>query len=131
MDPDQFYQSRKQEWELLNALVEKAQKDVKRLSTRDIERFASLYRATSSDLALARRDFPGHHITQYLNHQVARAHSILYQGEALAVNRIVNFAVRGFPQLFRGAFIYTLAAFLMFAIPAVTAGLGVSASPKS
>ena len=81
MNVDEFYQSRRQEWELLNTLVERAQKAPQRLSTADIARMAGMYRAASSDLALAKRDFPRHRITRYLNQVVARAHSVLYQGE--------------------------------------------------
>jgi len=131
MKTDEFYQSRKQEWELLSSLVELAQKDIKRLSTQDIERLASLYRAISSDLAVARRDFPRHPLTQYLNQLVARAHGTLYQGEPLAFNRLVEFAGRGFPRLFRETFIYTLAAFVMFAVPALAAGIQIAAEPGS
>jgi len=131
MNVDEFYQSRKQEWDLLNNLVERAQKDTRRLSTADINRLASLYRAASSDLALAKRDFPRHRITQYLNQIVARTHAILYQGEPLAWNRIVDFALRGFPRLFRETFIFTLASFLLFVIPAFVTGLSTFKSPGS
>ncbi len=131
MNVDEFYQSRKQDWELLSNLVEKAQLDVGRLSTGDIERLASLYRAASSDLALAKRDFPRHRVTGLLNRLVARTHALLYQGEPLALNRFVEFARRGFPRLFRETFIYTLAAFLMFIIPALAAGISAAASPSS
>ncbi len=100
MNVDEFYQSRKQEWELLSGLIERAQKDTRHLATTDIERLASLYRAASSDLALARRDFPRHRVTQYLNQMVARAHAVLYQGEPLAWNRIVEFFPARFPAPF-------------------------------
>ncbi len=131
MNIDEFYQSRRQEWELLTNLIERAQRDARRLSTADIEQFASLYRAASSDLALAKRDFPRHRITRYLNQVVARAHSILYQGEPLAWKRIVDFALRGFPRLFRETFIFTLIAFLMVVIPASVAGFATAASPQA
>jgi len=131
MNIDEFYQSRRQEWELLSTLLERAQKDARRLSTLDIEKLACLYRAASSDLALAKRDFPRHRVTQYLNQIVARTHSVLYQGEPLAWNRIVDFALRGFPRLFRETFIFTFIAFLLFAIPALVAGMTTAASPPS
>lgn len=131
MDINEFYTSRKQEWESLSTLLERAQKDVRLLSTSDVERLASLYRAASADLALAKRDFPRHRITQFLNRLVARAHSILYQGEPLAWNRLVNFFLRGFPRLFRETFIYTLTAFLLFSVPALVAGMVASHSPDS
>jgi len=131
MNMDELYQSRKKEWETLNELVERAQADARRLSTADIEKLASLYRAVSSDLALAKRDFPRHRITQYLNQMVARAHAVLYQGKPLAWNYLVEFALTGFPRLFRETLIFTFAAFLMFTIPAVTAGVAAAYSPRS
>jgi uncharacterized membrane protein SpoIIM required for sporulation len=131
MDSNEFYQSRRQEWELLSSLVEKAQLDVRQLSPRDVERLASLYRAATSDLALAKRDFPRMDVAHYLNQLVARSHAVLYQGEPLALNRIRDFMTMGFPRLFRETFIFTLIAFLMFAIPATAAGISTAISPQS
>ncbi len=131
MNSNAFYQSRRQDWELLGRLVERAGHDVRRLSSEDIERLASLYRATASDLALAKRDFPRHPVTQYLNQLVARAHSILYQGEPLAFNKLRDFVTAGFPRLFRQTFIFTFISFLMFALPALAAGLSIAVSPAS
>ena len=131
MKIDDFYESRKQEWESLNALLQRAQKDVRILSTSDVEQLASLYRDASADLALAKRDFPKHRITKYLNQLVARAHSMLYQGEPLAWNKLVDFALRGFPRLFRGTFIFTLTAFLLFGVPALAVGFVTANSPQS
>jgi len=131
MNSNEFYQSRRQDWEVLSKLVERAQLDASRLSPQEIERLASLYRAASSDLALAKRDFPRQQTTQYLNHLVARAHAILYQGEPLAFNRISSFVTGGFPRLFRETFIFTFMAFLMVALPALAAGISTAVSPES
>ncbi len=131
MNYDDFYQARRQDWESLSGLVETAQKNIHRLSPPDAQRLASLYRAATSDLALAKRDFPRYPATPYLNQLVARAHGILYQGEPLAVNRLRDFVTVGFPRLFRETFIFTLIAFLMFAIPATAAGIGTATAPQS
>ena len=131
MNADEFYQSRKKEWASLSTLVERAQKNVGGLTPREVESLASLYRAASSDLALAKRDFPRHQLTQFLNQLVARTHAILYQGEPLALNRLWEFAARGFPRLFRETFAFTFAAFLMFAIPALAAGFSVGRDPAA
>jgi uncharacterized membrane protein SpoIIM required for sporulation len=131
MNVDEFYQSRRQEWELLNILVERAQKDARRLSTADIARMAGMYRAASSDLALARRDFPRHRVTRYLNQVVARAHSVMYQGEPLVWRRILDFVLRDFPRIFRETFIFTFIALLMLVIPAVSAGITTAVSPAA
>jgi uncharacterized membrane protein SpoIIM required for sporulation len=131
MNSDEFYQSRRQAWDRLSRLVEQAQQDPGRLSPGDVDQLASLYRAVTSDLALARRDFPRYPVTQYLNQLVARAHAVLYQAEPLAFDRILEFAARGFPRLFRETFIFTLIAFLMFAVPAAAAGISTFVWPQS
>lgn len=131
MNVDRFYQSRRQEWELLSNLIGRGQQDVHLLSPQDIERLASLYREASSDLALAKRDFPNHQVTRYLNQLVARAHALVYQGEPVAFNRLVEFVTGGFPRLFRETAVFTLAAFLMFALPALASGIGVAVDVAS
>jgi uncharacterized membrane protein SpoIIM required for sporulation len=130
MNSDEFYQSRKQEWERLDQLVELGRKDIRKLGPQDIERLASLYRAVTSDLALAKRDFPHQHVTRSLNQLVAGAHAILYQGEPLAFNRLAEFAGRGFPRLFRETLLFTAAAFLLFTLPALIAGVSIAAEPR-
>lgn len=131
MNIDEFYQSRKHEWELLSSLIERVQKNAKSLSPTDVNHLASLYRAASSDLALAKRDFPRHRVTQFLNQLVARTHSILYQGEPLIWKNLIAFALVGFPRLFRETFSFTFSAFLMFIIPALISGFSVASSPDS
>lgn len=126
MNVDKFYQSRRKEWELLSHLLDSGQRDIHRLSPQDVEMLASLYREASSDLALAKRDFPNHQVTRYLNQLVARAHALLYQGEPIAFRRLWEFVTSGFPRLFRETAVFTLAAFLMFTIPALVAGFGIA-----
>ena len=58
---------------------------------------ARLYRATTSDLALAQRDFPRNEVTVYLNQLVARAHAVVYRSEPLALKTVVAFCNHGFP----------------------------------
>lgn len=117
MDTETFVQSRRIEWTRLDDLVSRASKGLGRLSESDIKEMGYLYRAVTSDLALARRDFPGQRVTLYLNQLVGRAHSVIYRGEPLGLKRIVRFATHGFPQVFRESAIYILAATSMFAIP--------------
>ncbi len=131
MTSDEFYQSRKQQWELLTQLIDRGENGLRQLSPQEIAQLASLYRAASSDLALAKRDFPRQPVTQYLNQLVARSHAMLYQGESLAFNRIRDFVTAGFPRLYRETFLFTLAAFLLFSIPALGAGISTALSPAS
>jgi hypothetical protein len=67
MRVDEFYQSRKGDWETLSKLLDQSQKDMRGLSETQVREMARLYRATTSDLALAKRDFPRNEVTAYLN----------------------------------------------------------------
>jgi uncharacterized membrane protein SpoIIM required for sporulation len=129
MNADRFYQSRKKEWELLDQLLRRGQQDVRKLSPAEIEQLAALYRMASSDLALAKRDFPHHQVTRALNQLVAGTHAFLYQGEPVIIGRLLRFFTQGFPRLFRETFIFTLIAFLLFFLPAFSAGMATALNP--
>jgi len=125
MRVEEFLRTRKVIWNTLDRLVQKGQNRSSALSPADVQRLGQYYRAVTSDLALARRDFPTHPVTDYLNQLVARAHALIYRGEPLALNRLKNFALFGFPQLFRETLPYTLTATLLFLLPALLAGLAI------
>jgi uncharacterized membrane protein SpoIIM required for sporulation len=131
MHPEEFYQSRKADWEQLNQVLAASERDIKRLSPQDVQTLSRLYRAATADLALAQRDFPRHQITQYLNRLVARAHASVYRGEALAYNRLVDFVLRGFPRLFRQTMVFTLIAAAFMFIPALIAGVSIASRPET
>jgi uncharacterized membrane protein SpoIIM required for sporulation len=131
MRADQFYQSRRADWQTLSGLLERCRGDIRRLSPPDIETLGSLYRRTTSDLALAQRDFPDHQVTAYLNQLVARAHAVVYRGEPMAYRRLLRFATSGFPRAFRTTLPFTLVAALLFVIPALLAGLGTAWQPDA
>lgn len=86
---------------------------------------------STSDLALARREFPRHRITGYLNQLVARAHGQIYQSEPLQRNQLVAFFRTTFPQLYRDILPYTITATLLFIFPAVIAFLVVWNKPDT
>ena len=131
MRVNEFYQSRKGDWETLSHLLDQSQKDIGRLSETQVRDLARLYRATTSDLALAQRDFPRNEVTVYLNQLVARAHAVVYRSEPLAVRRLWHFAATGFPRLFRETSIFTFIAALFFVLPAIVSGFVTYARPES
>ncbi len=131
MHPEEFYQSRKADWEHLNRVLVASERNIKGLSPQDVETLGRLYRAVTSDLALAQRDFPRHKITQYLNRVVARAHAIVYRGEALAFNRLLDFGLRGFPRLFRETMVFSVIAALFLLVPALVSGFSIAARPEN
>jgi uncharacterized membrane protein SpoIIM required for sporulation len=131
MQADQFYRSRQADWKTLTQLLDRSQGDIHPLSPEEINTLGRLYRAATSDLALAQRDFPGHRVTIYLNQLVARAHAVVYRSEPLALNRLLRFATAGFPGVFRETFPFILAATFLFVIPALLVSLGTLWQPET
>jgi uncharacterized membrane protein SpoIIM required for sporulation len=131
MRVDEFYQSRKRTWEALDKLVRRGQRGAQSLQPEDVTTLGQLYRTVTSDLALAQRDFPNHPVTAYLNQLVARAHALVYRGEPIALRRLTEFALFGFPRLFRHTLPFTLTALLLVLVPALLAGVSTALNPET
>ena len=121
---------RRPDWERLTTLVNRARSGLMRsLSDVELTELGQLYRAATSDLAIAQRDYPRHAVTTFLNQLVGRAHATVYRGEPLGWRRAWRFLTTGFPRLYRETFAFTLAAFLMFAAPGIIAGIVAANDP--
>ena len=59
------------------------------------------------------------------------AHAAVYRGEPMAWRRIWRFVTTGYPRAFRKAERFVVAAFLMFVIPALLAGLITAWNPPA
>ncbi len=112
-------------WERLTALMNRAQSSITDLSADELRELGHLYRQATSDLAVARRDFGGHAVCDYLNDLVARAHSMIYRGRGARMRHMLDFFTTTFPRAFRATWGYTLASFLMFLLPALV-GFGIA-----
>lgn len=128
MTPDQFVQARQTDWRRLEQLLQRAQH---RLTPAEVTQLGQLYRAITSDLALAQRDFPNQRVTDFLNQLVARAHAVIYRGEPLSLQRLGHFLTTGFPQTFREAGRFMAVAMALLIIPALLAGLTTWLQPAS
>ncbi len=131
MHVDEFYKSRKPDWEALVRLMDRCQGSANGLSPDEVYALGRLYRSVTSDLALAQRDFPAHPVTAYLNQLVGRAHAVVYRSEPIARQRIWRFVRQGYPRAFRQALPFILVAFLFFLISALVAGLSTALSPRA
>lgn len=119
---DRFVASRRPRWERLELLLAQASsRKGSRMSADDLEELGRLYRHTVSDLAVARRDFPGDRATRYLEQLAARAHPMVYRRQSAGWGRAREFFVGGFPRAFREAGPYTAIAFALMAIPLTAA----------
>ncbi|NJO06387.1 MAG: stage II sporulation protein M [Chloroflexaceae bacterium] len=116
---EDFIAHKRPTWERLTNLLNRASVSLAGLSAEELQELGRLYRQATSDLAVARRDFPQHPVSAYLNGLVARAHGQVYREKSSRLSQIVHFFTHSFPQSFRATWGYTLASFLMFFIPAL------------
>ncbi len=118
MTVEQFVAAHRPDWERLEDLLRRMRGGrLHGLSDDDVLSFGHLYRQATSDLAVARRDYPYDAVTTYLNGLVARAHPFVYRGDAMDSRRLASFYRITFPQAFRRTFPFTFAAFLLTLIP--------------
>ncbi|HZQ10664.1 MAG TPA: stage II sporulation protein M [Anaerolineae bacterium] len=132
MQFDQLIRQRKRDWERLETLLKRVERDqIKTLSQAELVEFGQLYRSATSDLAIAQRDFPQKDVTAYLNQLVGRAHPVVYRGEPLIWRRLKEFYRVSLPQLYREMLPFiTFAALLLFA-PAIIAYLVMLYNPDA
>lgn len=116
---DRFVEDHRARWARLGALVDRAQGRVARLSAEEVLELGALYRGATSDLAVARRDFPEDTVAERLNDVVAAAHALVYSEAPASGRRLRRFVARELPTAVRAAMPFTLVAFALVAIPAV------------
>jgi uncharacterized membrane protein SpoIIM required for sporulation len=114
---DRFVARRRPGWERLERLVGRASRGTHGLSADEIEELGRLYRRATSDLAVARRDFPDDPLAAYLEQLVARGHPAVYRRPRTDWRAPARFFATEFPRAFRESWRYTLVAFALFALP--------------
>jgi uncharacterized membrane protein SpoIIM required for sporulation len=118
MSVNDFIKLREKDWARLQVLIDK-HKGREALTAVEVQELGTLYRAVTSDLALARRDYTGQKVSLFLNQLLTRAHSYIYQQDVSDWRQIPRYFTRTLPQTFRQTWFFTLIAFLLFAVPAV------------
>ena len=131
--PEQFVRTRRDAWERLELLVERAQgARLNALSNDELHELGTLYRRTSADLARAQTRYnttlAGQELVRTLNALVRRAHAQIYSSPAsshAAPQSAWNWLFYGFPAAFRRHWrAIAFAALLMYG-PAVASYLTV------
>jgi uncharacterized membrane protein SpoIIM required for sporulation len=127
---EDFIAAKKPSWERLTSLLDRSGLGgLASLSAEELAELGRLYRGVTSDLAVARRDFPNHRVAEYLNGLVARAHASIYQGRSMRRRGLIAFFTATFPRTFRATWAYTMASFLMFLLPALVSFVVVYRDP--
>ncbi len=128
MSLNEFIQQREKDWQRLESLIRRHQGRAP-LSASEVHELGTLYRAIISDLALARRDFPNERVTPFLNQLLTRTHSFIYQEDVSDWRQFIRYFTRRIPQTYRQMALFTLAAFLIFIVPAVVGYRLTSVNP--
>jgi uncharacterized membrane protein SpoIIM required for sporulation len=116
---DRFIEDRRARWARLGQLVSAARGRVERLSADDVVELGRLYRVTTSDLAIARRDFGRDVATERLNDLVAAAHALVYSEAPTSGRRLRRFLLGELPATVRANLPWTGASFAIFMLFAV------------
>ena len=112
MTATEFISKKQKHWNELEALLNHS----RGASAGQLNRLGYLYRRVTSDLAVARRDFPQDPCVSYLNALASRAHAAVYQTSPFKRGTLRQFLLFGFPKVFRENLNFIGAAFLMFVL---------------
>jgi uncharacterized membrane protein SpoIIM required for sporulation len=126
LNANDFIKLREKDWQRLDILLKKRHG----LSAEEVRELGTLYRAVTSDLALARRDYATQRVTLYLNQLLTRAHGFIYKEDVGDLKQFARIFTHTIPQTYRKTGVFTLVAFLLFAIPAVVAFHLASVNPN-
>lgn len=129
---EKFAADRRERWARLEGLVRLAEHGrIQQFSAAELYELGSLYRGATSDLAIARRDFPQDHLTTFLNNLVARAHPVVYRDRPQSIRQVRTFALYGFPAAVRTVMPYMLVAAGIFFLAALVSGIIVALDPTA
>jgi uncharacterized membrane protein SpoIIM required for sporulation len=118
INTNDFIASREKDWKRLETLLAR-RRGRDSLNAEEVRELGKLYRAVTSDLAIARRDYPQQRVTTFLNQLTLRTHSFIYQQDVSDLRPLVRYWTHTLPQTFRSTWLFTFIAFLMFLVPAV------------
>jgi uncharacterized membrane protein SpoIIM required for sporulation len=110
-----FVAERQADWQRLEELSSRVQAGhLRGMPADDLDELTRLYRLAASDLARARRDFPGDRVVAYLNRLVSASYSGVYRTSGFSWKDIARWYAVGFPRLWRQTVGYFLVAVLLF-----------------
>jgi uncharacterized membrane protein SpoIIM required for sporulation len=129
---ERFVSERQSDWARLEGLLGRASGgNARALSAAELEEMTHLYRLAASDLARARRDYPGDRLVAYLNRLVSHAYASVYSSTGFSWRELGRWYAEGFPRLFRESAGYYLIAALLFFGPGILSFIAVTSYPPA
>lgn len=101
------------------------------MSAADLDQMGALYRQATDDLALARRDFPEHNVSRYLNQLVQQGYARIYVSDNGGLPTLRRFYGRDLPRLFRRLLRYVALAAFLFYGSALAMFVAIQADPNA
>lgn len=101
------------------------------LSIDELDELLRLYRLTTTDLALARREFPGDRITLLVNQLVARTYGYVYRDVPSPVSQLRRFYGHDLPVAYRAAWPFLATAAALLFIPWIVAMVAIIVAPET
>jgi len=111
---ERFVANRRARWDRLNTLLNRSRSPRSNMTVDELDEMARLYRRTTSDLAIARRDFPSDGATRYVNELVARAYGQIYRDPPSPRAAIARFFRYELPRECRSAWPFLAASAALF-----------------
>src|SRR5688572_879111 len=129
---ERFVSERQSDWTRLEGLLRRASGgNARALSAAELEEMTRLYRLAASDLARARRDYPGDRLVAYLNRLVSHAYASVYSSTGFSWREVGRWFAVDFPRLFRETAGYYLVAALLFFGPGILSFVAVTSYPPA
>jgi uncharacterized membrane protein SpoIIM required for sporulation len=129
---ERFVEQRRPRWERLADLFRRATSGRRApLSIDELDELLRLYRLTTTDLALARRDFPGDRVTRLLNQLVSTAYGYIYRDVPSPISQLRRFYSRDLPAEYRSAWPFLVAAAAILFVPWIAAMIAIMVAPDT
>ena len=132
MNLERFVSERRESWDELDALAQRARRRPHRLGPDGVRRLGALYRAAAADLAFARGRFPGDPVTRRLEGLVGRSRHLVYAAPGGGRGSLIRFFTRGYWRLVAERWVAIVVALvLVFGPAALAAGWGMHDPPAA
>jgi len=117
---ERFVAGKRDAWAAFHAVATRVERaGVGALAPGEIPAFAARYREATADLARARTYGVDPRVSEYLERVVSAGHNALYQARGRRRTPLARYLIRDFPAAVVQSWRQVLAAFLLFAVPAV------------
>jgi uncharacterized membrane protein SpoIIM required for sporulation len=131
MNRREWVRERAASWRRFEHLVDQFERVrwKKRRSGGEVAEMSRLFRELANDLATIRSRRWGERLESYVNHLVARGHSVFYKAPPGGFAQVAEFLAVGYPRLFRANFWYCALGAVLFFGPLIATWVVVQNDP--